>query len=78
MKRIVNNAAQLFISDLFSRLRECGIDLRSVKTVFVGGSILLRKQIITSGKVASPIFVYRISTNAKGYELLYRASKTRG
>ena len=76
VKRIVNDTAQIFISDLFGKLRERAIDLRSGKTVFVGGgSILLRKQIEAFGKVASPIFVDKISANAKGYELLYRASK---
>jgi len=76
---VVNDTAQTFISDLFGKLRERGIDLRSGRTVFVGGgSILLRKQIETSGKVASPIFVDKISANAKGYELLYKASKARG
>jgi plasmid segregation protein ParM len=79
VKRIVNETAQTFISDLFGKLRERAIDLRSGKTVFVGGgSILLRKQIEASGKILSPIFVDKISANAKGYELLYRASKARG
>jgi plasmid segregation protein ParM len=46
--------------------------------VFVGGgSILLREQIKKSKKVISPIFVEKISANAKGYELLYRAAKSR-
>ena len=77
--RIVNDMAQVFISDLIGKLRERAIDLRSGKAVFVGGgSILLRKQIEASGKVASPIFVDKISANAKGYELLYKASRGRG
>ena len=79
VKRIVNETARVFVSDLFGKLRERGIDLRSGRTVFVGGgSILLRRQIEASGKVASPIFVDRISANAKGYELLYREAKARG
>ncbi|MCL2516948.1 MAG: ParM/StbA family protein [Oscillospiraceae bacterium] len=79
IKRIVHDTAQVFVSDLFGKLRERAIDLRSGKTVFVGGgSILLREQIEASGKVASPIFVDKISANAKGYELLYRAFKSRG
>jgi plasmid segregation protein ParM len=79
VKRIINNAAQVFISDLFGKLRERGIDLRSGRVVFVGGgSILLRRQIEASGKVVAPIFVDKITANAKGYELLYRASKTKG
>ena len=79
MKRIVNDTAQTFISDLFSKLRERAIDLRSGQAVFVGGgSILLRKQIEAVSKVASPIFVDQIFANAKGYELLYMASRTAG
>jgi len=78
VKRIVYDSAQTFISDLFGKLRERSIDLRSGKTVFVGGgSILLRKQIEASGKVSAPIFVDKISANAKGYEMLYKASKVR-
>jgi len=76
VKRIANETAWVFVSDLFGKLRERGIDLRSGRTVFVGGgSILLRRQIETSGKTASPIFVDRITANAKGYEILYRTSK---
>jgi len=79
VKRIVYDTAQVFISDLFGRLRERSIELRSGKTVFVGGgSILLKEQIEASGKVSSPIFVDKISANAKGYELLYKASKAKG
>ena len=78
VKRIVNEKAQTFISDLFGKLRERSIDLRSGKAVFVGGgSILLKKQIEESGKVLSPIFIDKISANAKGYDLLYRASNKR-
>ena len=78
VKSIVFSAAREFISDLFNMLRERSIDLRSGKTVFVGGgSILLNKLIKESEKVASPIFVDRISANAKGYELLNEMSKER-
>ena len=74
VKRIAHETARVFISDLFGKLRERGIDLRSGKTVFVGGgSILLREQIEASGKAASPIFVDTIAANAKGYEMLYKA-----
>jgi len=75
IKKVVINTAQMFISDLFGKLRERSIDLRNGKTVFVGGgSILLREQIYNSGKVSSPIFVEKISANAKGYELIYKNS----
>ena len=73
--RIVQEQAQLFINDLFGKLRERMIDLRSGKVVFVGGgSILLRKQIEVSGKIGTPIFVDEISANTKGYELLFKAA----
>lgn len=73
--RIVQEQAQLFVNDLFGKLRERMIDLRSGKAVFVGGgSILLRKQIEASGKVGTPIFVDEISANTKGYELLFKAA----
>jgi plasmid segregation protein ParM len=76
VKRTVTDAAQVFISDLFGNLRERMIDLRSGKTVFAGGgSIMLKNQIEASGKVSSPIFIDKISANAKGYELLYKASR---
>lgn len=77
--RLVKEQAQLFIDDLFGKLRERMIDLRSGKTVFVGGgSILLRRQIEASGKVGSTIFVSEISANTRGYELLYRTSQAGG
>ena len=73
--RIISEQAQAFIDDLFGKLRERMIDLRSGKTVFVGGgSILLKKQIENSEKVGSAIFVESISANSRGYELLYQAS----
>ena len=73
---LINEQAQLFIDDLFGKLRERMIDLRAGKAIFAGGgSILLRRQIEASGKVGSTIFVNEISASTKGYELLYRASQ---
>ena len=77
--RITREQAQLFIDDLIGRLRERMIDLRSGKTVFVGGgSILLKKQIEACGKIGAALFVDELAANTKGYELLYRASKFGG
>lgn len=74
--RVIKEQAQQFIDDLFGKLRERMIDLRTGKAIFAGGgSILLRKQIEASGKIGSAIFVSEISANTKGYELLYRASQ---
>ena len=77
--KLVKEQAQIFVDDLFGKLRERMIDLRTGKAVFAGGgSILLRRQIEASGKVSSPIFINEISANTKGYELLYRASQAGG
>ena len=72
--RIVERQAQDFVNDLFSTLRERGLELKTGKVVFVGGgSNLLRRQILASGKIGSALFVEDVRANAKGYELLYQA-----
>ena len=64
---------------LLSAMRERQLELRAWPVVFAGGgSILLRKQIEASGKVARPLFVDDIRANARGYELLYKLSKHSG
>ncbi len=76
-KPVVKKLAKEFVADLLSAMRERQLELKSGPVVFVGGgSILLRKQIEASGKVARPIFVDDIRANAKGYELLYRLSNS--
>lgn len=71
--RIVEHQAQDFVNDLFSTLRERGLELKTGKVVFVGGgSILLRRQILASEKIGSALFVEDVRANAKGYELLYQ------
>lgn len=74
----VEREAEAFVSDLLSTLRERMIDLRSGQVVFTGGgSILLRRQIMASGKAAALKVVEDISANAKGYEILYQVSDAR-
>lgn len=73
---MVERQAQAFVTDLFNTLRERGLELRSGVVVFMGGgSILLRRQIEASGKVAHPLFVDDIRANARGFELLYRLAQ---
>jgi plasmid segregation protein ParM len=75
---LVKRRAQSFVDDLVGQLRERMIDLRVGKTVFVGGgSILLRRQIEACDKIGSAVFVDEITANARGYEVLYRASRAR-
>lgn len=77
VRPLVERCAQEFVSDTLSTLRERQLELRSGPVVFVGGgSILLRKQIEASGKVAHPIFVEDIRANARGFEMLYKISHT--
>lgn len=72
---VVERFAQEFVSDLLSALRERQLELRTVPVIFVGGgSILLKRHIQQSGKVAHPLFVEDIRANAKGYETLYKIS----
>lgn len=73
---MVERCAQEFVSDLLSALRERQLELRTAPVVFVGGgSILLKRHIQQSGKVAHPMFVEDIRANAKGYEALYRIAQ---
>ena len=69
---MVERCAQEFVSDLLSALRERQLELRTAPVVFVGGgSILLKRHIQESGKVAHPMFVEDVCANVKGYETLY-------
>jgi len=75
---MVNRMAENFVDQLFGRLRERMIDLRVGKTIFIGGgSILLRQYIESSRKLAGAIIIEDIAANAKGYDILYRASHRR-
>ena len=70
---VVEQQAQAFVNDLFSTLRERGLELKSGTVVFVGdGAILLRRQIEVSGKIGNPLFVEDIQAYVKGYEMLYQ------
>ena len=73
---IVERCAQEFVTDLLNALRERQLELRTAPVVFVGGgSILLKRHIERSGKVAHPMFVEDIRANVKGYETLYRVAQ---
>ena len=62
-----------FVEDLFNKLREKHLDLKSGVVVFVGGGgIRLKNVIEASGKIGKAFFVEDINANAKGYELLYQ------
>jgi len=72
----VQKTTQQFVTDTLGSLRERGIDLKSCHAVLVGGgSLLLREYIEASGKIVASTHVTDIHANAKGYEILYRASR---
>lgn len=72
--RIVDRQARDFVNDLFSALRERGLELKTGKVIFVGGGAnLLQRFIQASGRIGAAYFVEDIRANAKGYELLYNS-----
>ena len=76
---LTERMTQEYISDLLNSLRERQLELKSGQTVFAGGgSLLLRDQILKSGKAANPVFVENIRANARGYELLYKQTHRGG
>ncbi len=75
---MVRRMAESFVDQLFGKLRERMIDLRVGKTIFIGGvSILLREFIGSSKKLGGAIIIDDIAANAKGNDILYRASHRR-
>ena len=75
---MVQYMAETFVDRIFGKLRERRIDLRVGRTIFIGGgSILLWKYIESSKKLAGAIIIEDIAANAKGYDILYRASHRR-
>jgi len=78
LRKLIDRLAQSFISDLFNSLRERQLELKSCPVIFVGGgSVLLQRQIESSGMIPNPIFISDIRANAKGFEILYRAQNSR-
>lgn len=65
--RIVDRQARDFVNDLFSTLRERGLELKTGKVVFVGGGAnLLQRFIQASGRIGAAYFVEDIRANANG------------
>lgn len=72
----VLNITQSFTEDLLGILRERGIDLKSLYTLFIGGGALLLEPFLSiSSKIGSHIFIEDIQANAKGYHILYNLQK---
>jgi len=62
-----------YVENIIYTLKQRGLDLRKVPTIFVGGgSVLLKQYIKRNPLVDRAIFVNDISANAKGYRILDR------
>lgn len=76
--KTAENMAQDFVTDLLNSIRERGIDTRSTYAIFIGGgAILLKRLIEKSNRLNQFCFIEDIHANAKGYDILYRATQTR-
>lgn len=69
----IEKQAENFVSDIISILRERHIDLRSAKSIWMGGgAIILEQYIRQNSKVGEVSFVTDIQANAKGFQQLYK------
>ena len=75
---LVKDLAQKFAAELLLEVAHTGLDLNEDLTVFVGGGALLLKEYLEkTGIVKKSLFVNDIHANAKGYEIIYYAKKTK-
>lgn len=73
IKTLIDTKAQEFTDKIINSLRERKIDLKSTHAIFTGGgSILLKKYILSSPKIAKPDIIDDIRANAKGYDIMLR------
>ncbi len=74
-RNIIRSCAVQHVDSLLSSFAEVGVDLRNYKVVFMGGgSIILRDYLLDRMPHDNVLFLDDIHANAKGYELLYKAS----
>lgn len=72
--KMIRKAAQDHTDMILGKLKEMGIDLRVIKTIFIGGgSMLLKSFIQTNPQLAMSVFIEDQSANAIGYKMLGEA-----
>lgn len=72
VRNYVMQQAENFVVDIVNSLRERGLDLTSAKVVFTGGgSILLEKFFMKTGRIKDHLLIDDIAANVKGFEMLY-------
>jgi len=70
-KGIIHREAGAYVARLLSAITECGLDVRAMPTVFLGGGAALMKRYAAQGAALfNPVIFDDVCLNAKGYERL--------
>ena len=70
-KGIIHREAGAYVARLLSAITECGLDVRAMPTVFLGGGAALMKRYAAQGTAPfNPVIFDDVCLNAKGYERL--------
>ena len=71
IKEIIHTAAQNYVFQLLSAIRQSGLDWGAMPTVFLGGGAsLLKRHVPPRVALCRPFILDDVSLNAKGYERL--------
>jgi plasmid segregation protein ParM len=72
-KGIIHAQADLYVQNLLSTITECGLDVRAMPAIFMGGgAALLKRRVSATNGLCRPVILDDVSLNAKGYERLVR------
>lgn len=70
-KAVIHAQADRYIQSLLSAITECGLDVRAMPTVFLGGgAALLKRRVSATNALCRPFILDDVCLNAKGYERL--------
>ena len=70
-REIIQREAGVYTHRLLSAITECGMDVRAMPTIFLGGgAALMKRHVQASDGLFRPLILDDISLNAKGYERL--------
>ena len=70
-KEIIHREAGAYARRLLSAIVECGLDVRAMPAIFLGGgSALLKRHVGATDSLCRPLILDDVCLNAKGYERL--------
>ena len=70
-REIIQREAGGYVRRLLSAITECGMDVRAMPTIFLGGgAALMKRHVQASDGLFRPLILDDVSLNAKGYERL--------